>query len=411
MSDILSIDTKNWDENFLNQVLPKNVVQNILAIDLRQHTTTKDTIFWPHSSKGTLTVKSVYAHLIRDKAIQNGHPPLPPPNPIWKRIWSLDVLPRIRVFVWKCYSGILPVSSKIGRWVTTVDKTCIMCGFPSETDAHTLFRCPFSHAVWFGIHCRVDTNTANVQEWIESWITNTQPSLFSGVQWNQLYALTSWYIWKARCLKCFQQQQQTPAVTIHQIENHFQLRKTNPSELSFNGTPTLAQLDQIQIMIQVPKLTMKCFSSWHVHPHTAIVINVLTDERGKTKGRWACLCAVSSLQQSAAVGVIEAMKWHQHHNLRICNIEMDDSKLMKILKTKWSLPQQATHVALFEHNVELFSYFRKLNCNSLRQDWKTTIQSMAKDYAPSTGDGGAYFSMFDCNMYVPNNASHSFLGS
>lgn len=292
VSNVFNSDTKEWNENFLNQVLPQRVVQNILGIKLIQNSPTKDILTWLHTRKGDLTFKSVYEFLIKHRPVNNTHPPIPPHHPVWRKIRSLNVLPRVKVFVWKCYSGVLPVSCKIGRWVHTVNTTCSMCNSCPETEEHTFFKCPFSRDVWFGVQCIININVVSVQLWIESWIHNTNPSHVPGTTWNQLYALTAWHIWKARCLKCFQKKQQTPAATINLITNHIQTSNNIPLQLHYNRNPNPGQLEQLQTRKHQTKLTMICYSCWITHAHTVIIINVLTDEQGTAKGRWACHCAV-----------------------------------------------------------------------------------------------------------------------
>lgn len=99
VSEVLDAATKEWNLDFLNQVLPPNIVQNIASIDLNKNSSQTDNLIWPLREDGVLTVKSVYEYLVGGQVnpVTGTHL-----SPVWRHIWSLEVLPRIQVFVWKC---------------------------------------------------------------------------------------------------------------------------------------------------------------------------------------------------------------------------------------------------------------------------------------------------------------------
>ena len=67
---------------------------------------------------------------------------------IWKTLWKLNIKHKVKLFIWKCISGALPVKEAIHRRAATGDPICKGCGEELETIEHTLLQCPLAKNVW-----------------------------------------------------------------------------------------------------------------------------------------------------------------------------------------------------------------------------------------------------------------------
>lgn len=68
----------------------------------------------------------------------------------WDLIWNKgEVLPRVRLLMWKLSRGALPLSGIIASRIHSADPTCATCGAELEDVPHLLFNCPFSRGCWF----------------------------------------------------------------------------------------------------------------------------------------------------------------------------------------------------------------------------------------------------------------------
>lgn len=66
---------------------------------------------------------------------------------LWSSVWHRgDVLPRIRVFLWKLLHRALPLAKIMHRRFPAQSPICVVCGCQEEDVSHLLHFCPFSRA-------------------------------------------------------------------------------------------------------------------------------------------------------------------------------------------------------------------------------------------------------------------------
>ncbi|GAA0152405.1 hypothetical protein LIER_37486 [Lithospermum erythrorhizon] len=70
-------------------------------------------------------------------------------DPCLKNIWSSRVPPRVKIFIWKCVSNILPTKDRLRRRVVLLDSNCVLCQNANEDLLHLFLDCPFSCSLWF----------------------------------------------------------------------------------------------------------------------------------------------------------------------------------------------------------------------------------------------------------------------
>lgn len=67
---------------------------------------------------------------------------------LWRTIWKMFVLPRIKLFAWKVGAQALASKASIGRRIQNFCMGCDVCGAVEESDIHVLFECPLAVEVW-----------------------------------------------------------------------------------------------------------------------------------------------------------------------------------------------------------------------------------------------------------------------
>jgi len=107
-----------------------------------------DKLIWHFSSTGNFSVKSAY-HLIRSlKSQDKPSGSMAAGHHFWKKLWSLGVPPRIKMFVWKVGVGVLPTRGNIARRIRGFPASCDLCGYEEDSDTHALFACPVAVEIW-----------------------------------------------------------------------------------------------------------------------------------------------------------------------------------------------------------------------------------------------------------------------
>lgn len=69
-------------------------------------------------------------------------------NGIKKCIWSLDTVPKIKIFLWKVVSGALPVADNLIHGGMKTNSCCQICGLGGESVNHVLFDCTIAKQTW-----------------------------------------------------------------------------------------------------------------------------------------------------------------------------------------------------------------------------------------------------------------------
>jgi len=63
-------------------------------------------------------------------------------------VWRFCAPPRIKLFLWRCYSSALPTAGRLARRIPNFSRRCSVCDALEEADGHALYQCPLARAIW-----------------------------------------------------------------------------------------------------------------------------------------------------------------------------------------------------------------------------------------------------------------------
>jgi len=181
---------KQWDSVKLNQVLPSELVQAVQGIPIPS-TEVSDSFCWGLTGNGAFSTKS---------ATWKAHEHLSPSSPTWqyKWLWKLNVMPKIRVFLWQLCHNSLPSRGTLLRREIQLDPICPACLNDIEDTDHIFLHCPLAKHTW---------DLTVVHHWLPSFpfvslSLPTRDQLHDlALQKSPLLtrvALLLWSIWKSR---------------------------------------------------------------------------------------------------------------------------------------------------------------------------------------------------------------------
>jgi hypothetical protein len=153
VSELIDQGTHNWNEPLIRDLFFKPDVDRILQIPLR-HINGEDSVAWALEPKGIYSVRSAYRGLVAEKEqreeLQGGGATTSAvgDESKWKKLWKLDVQPRVRVFWWRVLKGILPDYATLARRHVKEQSTCPVCLSTSETLLHALVECSHAQQFW-----------------------------------------------------------------------------------------------------------------------------------------------------------------------------------------------------------------------------------------------------------------------
>jgi len=110
---------------------------------------------------------------------------------LWKRLWSLKVVPKVRVFWWRVMRGIVTDYSTLTRRHVRDNNTCSVCKSASETLLHALAECPHACLFWTGARDilniklpRLHPDTWAADVLCESWWSQDERAKVITVMWS-----------------------------------------------------------------------------------------------------------------------------------------------------------------------------------------------------------------------------------
>lgn len=116
-------DNKTWNINLLRELFDLNTVNIISGIQI--HYTQEDRLVWLLEKNGAFSVKSAYRKMYEE---QNTSKIVGPRMiKIYKIMWKLPLLPRIKHFLWKAVSILLPTRDFLSTKVPGVVDVCPLC--------------------------------------------------------------------------------------------------------------------------------------------------------------------------------------------------------------------------------------------------------------------------------------------
>ncbi|XP_026383587.1 uncharacterized protein LOC113278893 [Papaver somniferum] len=118
-----------------------------------------------------------------------------------RKVWGIDCLPKIKFFLWKIFTHMLPVNSLLHIYNPNVDVTCPLCHSHEETVMHLFINCHVVSHIWFGLS--LQHLTLIDLEWIDDIFLYWHDSALGispfKVSWPSVGVVVMWCVWKLRC--------------------------------------------------------------------------------------------------------------------------------------------------------------------------------------------------------------------
>ena len=128
-----------WDRSILTATFTRATVEDILRIMVGT-SNMRDTLTWKENKSREFTVKTAYQVALRlSQSCSGEHSSASQDRHLWKKLWSLNVPPKVRTFMWRACCNVLPTKSNLARRKVQIDPKCSFCGQEDETTQHILW--------------------------------------------------------------------------------------------------------------------------------------------------------------------------------------------------------------------------------------------------------------------------------
>ncbi|KAI5323746.1 hypothetical protein L3X38_032818 [Prunus dulcis] len=134
------IQNQVWQRDKLLQEVDEDILERILAIPLPL-SPQLDELIWRPSPNGKFSIKSAY-----NLRLQDEHPH--PRASLLKRMWSLTLPPKVKLFAWLFIRKRLQVRSHLHKYLPNINPECPLCNNHLFTINHLFFECQFVANIW-----------------------------------------------------------------------------------------------------------------------------------------------------------------------------------------------------------------------------------------------------------------------
>ena len=149
VSSLIDPMTKWWNVSTIRASFLPFEVETILKIPL-SHDLPEDKIIWIGNNRGNFTVKSAY-HLALNLLDSDGNEECSTGDPcklIWRKLWRLNLHPKIKIFAWRACINSLPTMEAINHRGISHSMICPVCKNEAKSIDHALLDSVFSSSVW-----------------------------------------------------------------------------------------------------------------------------------------------------------------------------------------------------------------------------------------------------------------------
>ena len=139
--------TRTWNADMVDGMFAPEEAEEIKNIPLAR-VATEDSLFWPLAQDGKFNCKLGYRFL--KEAEDGSHMEAQPDHEkgLWKKIWALACLNKVKNLVWRACCNSLPSKSNLLRRTIITDQTCDWCRCEAEDMIHAVWSCKNLDCVW-----------------------------------------------------------------------------------------------------------------------------------------------------------------------------------------------------------------------------------------------------------------------
>ncbi|XP_074283955.1 uncharacterized protein LOC141608508 [Silene latifolia] len=193
VSELMRPETNGWNDELVRATFLAFEANSILNIRMGENNP-RDVWCWDLTRDGNYSVKSAYGALSKGSGCQEEQSDYSREEWLWKRLWKVPVLPRIKVFFWQLCNDAIATRNNIARRIPGTMDGCPICGYDVESGIHIVRECSWVRSVWSGLGVDVLSGVGfdRIRDWIEALMRDKGMA-----EWVELMT-GCWAIWEMR---------------------------------------------------------------------------------------------------------------------------------------------------------------------------------------------------------------------
>nr|XP_023888394.1 uncharacterized protein LOC112000487 [Quercus suber] len=195
VSDLLLHNPRQWNLDLIDNVFYPWEVDVIKGIYVSEDST-EDNLIWPLTPSGDYFVKSAYKMLssanLNFKARSSSLEGL---KGVWKGIWQIRALNRVRHFLWRDVKDPLPMKMNFHQRHVVGDALCLLCDDTQESILHSLWYCEQAQVVWRSLRSFAPLYEKHHRTFMDLFKSVLLQNSSFHVAW---FATIAWCLWQWR---------------------------------------------------------------------------------------------------------------------------------------------------------------------------------------------------------------------
>ncbi|XP_027067757.1 uncharacterized protein [Coffea arabica] len=332
-----------------------------------------------HSQNGHYTVQSGYKAWMKAKKLESARrrEGVGPSyegtiRKVWKTLWQQKVSQKMKVFIWKCLHGGLPVRGEIYRRTRQGGPMCMGCGEKEETIEHLLFQCSRAKEIWKLSPVQWDGVQHTSDCFIKWWSAIIEAQQERGeVDQVNLTINILWQIWKSRNEREFNQKEREPHKIIQKaMKEWMEFEEANKGKLTrgnIQGTEAQQCTEQLQSQRESQtSLMIKVHSHQDVRQKMVGIGITASDLSGRLQACWAMRERMSAEPMQDQAGAVRlALLNAISQGWRNIKVELESRELVECIKnTRTSNYLMATLIEDIQYICKSFQTCSFSNVNS-----------------------------------------------
>ncbi|KAK9989376.1 hypothetical protein SO802_029615 [Lithocarpus litseifolius] len=216
VADFINPQTKQWDRGKVSAWFLPPSRDEVLQTRLG-NLEGRDTLLWNENKAQSFSVRTAYHVALRlGRKNPAEHSRVQEDKQIWNRLWRLSIPPKVRNFIWRASSDILPTRANLARRKIPIDPKCVICGSSDETVLHILWQCPLAQNVWTLVKGKLQKCDSSARTFL--CLAQTLMGKLSRKEL-EAWAMVAWSIWNARNRIFFEAYQTLPHAILKSAES------------------------------------------------------------------------------------------------------------------------------------------------------------------------------------------------
>lgn len=198
--ELLDPSSKCWKKEVLRETFLPIDVDRILSVPISLEDK-EDERVWMGNKDDIFKVKDAYriAHSSQSFASSSIGP-----DPVWKKLWKLNIPLKAKIFLWRAVWNIIPHNENLKKKRILDTSDCSRCG-DHESSLHAFRDCSWARSLWKLAPASLRKQEAlSIRDWISDVI------LYASSSEADFFATLLWQMWYSRNEYCFEHIQTSP---------------------------------------------------------------------------------------------------------------------------------------------------------------------------------------------------------